>query len=170
MNQLACHVCQQQFKTASGMNWHLDRIHDRAVGDVTSDPSSLEEDCLESGSLDIKVDSLFAELVEQGDRFEESLTKLNHEMAEMKRRLREWDETALMVQALSTETLRQSERDAEIDELLHAVSTLLWDLDRPNRRPQIFAAWASGGPVTPPDLPYAREKVEAFLRNSDGPA
>ena len=62
MNQLACRVCQQQFKTASGMNWHLDRIHDRAVGDARSEPSSFEEVDAEEDALEIAMESLRAEL------------------------------------------------------------------------------------------------------------
>ena len=105
--------------------------------------------------------------MEQVDRLEESITRVNNEMEEVKHRLGEAEKSALAVQALSAETARQSDRNAEIDELLHAVSTLLWDLDRTNRKPAIFASFAAGGPVNPPDLPHAREKVEAYLRHSD---
>ena len=170
MNNLVCHVCQQQFKAASGLSWHLDRIHDQSVEDVHTEPSSLEEDCSEADSLAIKMDSLPGELMEQIDRIGESLTRFSHDIEEVKRRVFEWDKTALTIQALSTESFRQSERDVEIDELLHAVSTLLWELDRPNRKPQILASFAAGGAVNPPHLPYAREKVAAFLRHSDTPA
>ena len=164
MNQLACSVCQQQFKTASGLSWHLDRIHDRSAGDVHPDPSSFEEDYVEADSLEITAGSLRAELTEQGDRFGESLTRLSHDMEDMKHRLREAEKTA---QALSSETARQSNnRDAEIEELRHAVSTLLWDLDRPNHRAPILSALASGGHVEPPDLSGARETIGAFLGDS----
>lgn len=165
MNQLACYLCQQQFKTASGLSWHLDRIHDRLAVDAHSDPSSFDEAYVEADSPEITVESLRAELAEQSDEFVEYITRLSHDMEEVKGRLREAEKTALTVQALSAETSRQSDRDAEIDELLQAVSTLLWDLDRPNRRSPIFPALASGGPVRPSDLSGARERIEVFLRH-----
>ena len=62
MNQLDCHVCQQQIKIACGLSWHLDRIHDRAVGDAPSDPSNFEEGNVKENALEIAMESLRAEL------------------------------------------------------------------------------------------------------------
>ena len=41
MNRLVCNICQHQLKTASGLRWHLDRVHDRSVGNVCSVGSEL---------------------------------------------------------------------------------------------------------------------------------
>ena len=163
MSRLACDVCQRQFRSASGLNWHLDRMHDHLDEDVYSDSARFDAGYVETDLLEITVESLRAEFTGHLDRLTGSITKLSNEMEEVRRQLGEAGKSALAVQALSAETTRQSDRNAAIDELMHAVSTLVWDLDRPNRKPSIFASFAAGGPVNPPDLPYAREKVEAFF-------
>ncbi|MCH8189663.1 MAG: hypothetical protein IIB66_13385, partial [Proteobacteria bacterium] len=132
MNRLACHVCQQQFKNESGLSWHLDRIHDRPVGDVRfiqSDPcanshdayalgsarihaqSSFEEADDEVDSREIEMESLRAKLMEKCDRFLERITGLSHEMEEVKHRLRDAEKSALTVEALSVESARRSDRN-----------------------------------------------------------
>jgi hypothetical protein len=69
MTQLACNDCNKGFKTQTGLEWHLDRIHPSASGDIE------EEDDVQTAESDDFIENV-EELKVRMDTIEESMEPL----------------------------------------------------------------------------------------------
>ncbi len=171
MNRLICHVCQQQFKTASGHRWHLSRIHDLS----DEDRSSPEQDDLangyEAGSprpatpYESEVRELIEELAGQDEAIAEQIRVLSEDLAVVKRRLLGPEAAARTIQALTTEVARLSAKGLENDTSMQAIVGLLWELDRPRRGSPKLTDLATRVVVGAADVACFRETIQALLRN-----
>ena len=171
MNRSVCHVCQQQFKTASGHRWHLRGIHDLSDEAFALLGSENLAHGYEAGSpgsatsFESEVRDLIEALAGQVKVIAERVGLLNQELAESKGRLHQHEKTAQAVQALSGEVAGLSAMGVEIDTVMQAVVGLLWELDRPSRGSPKLTDLVPRVIVGASDLARFRETIKAFLRN-----
>ena len=168
MSHLICSVCHRQFKSSSGLRWHLSRIHDRAVDrtwpGILAETRELakgenvlaerrnraEEGWGELASLNEGGTPCEA-LQQRSQDLEGQIAHLGAGIEDLKR----------LVADLASAGDRAREMLAESDEVVQAVTLLLWASDRPNRVPTSVADLLT----TPTSaLQRAREVIWARLK------
>ena len=187
MNRSVCEVCQQQFKTESGLSWHLDRIHerrsiDRDVLQSIAVPSNCEPRDLESvradnrsrpeeldserGLADLELTGASIDETDERDVLLKKLENMRQELEDMKNRLKAAERLDPTVHTLVAEIARRAEPDRKMSELAQAMSALLWALDRPNRGSTNLVDSISGLMLGPSELNRVRETIRASLYRS----
>jgi len=173
MAQIPCPECEKTFRTESGLNWHLERIHAYSQGDQGGNPQpdqlSLQQEAEDIAQFEGTRDAVEA-LEQRIEGIATSHSEFSDGLARLSNRIEDLEKGVAPVAQLQQQV---GEQRAKMPELLREVSgletvanslsQLVWKLDQDHKE-RITLRDAMMAQPSPAELNQAREVLREALR------